>query len=195
LAQLGLLLRYHERPSVLALLGVAACGLVGWFAQPLVMALLSPLLLIYYLSAAHRHSFWWHLPLVLGLAVAVGAKALWVQDWVTYWWVRATPCLEGQETQVGLWEPSVWGDHVDRALAVAAAVLGGVGAFVLYLSGRRPAARLLGLGTVGLFALVVAGLRSHVLYRLGACQLLPAALLFASLPAAFAVAWVLGRLR
>jgi hypothetical protein len=196
LAQLGLLLRYHERPGVLALFGLTACGLVGWFAQPLFMALLSPLLLIYYLSAAHRHAFWWHLPLVLGLAVAVGANAFWLQDWVSYWWVRVTPCLEAQETRpaADLWEPAVWGDRIDRGLALATAALGVVGAVLLYASGRRPAARLLGLGTMGLFALVVAGQRSHVLNRLGASQLLPAGLLFASVPAAFAVAWVLGRL-
>lgn len=198
LAQLGLLLRYHERPGVLALVGVLACGLVGWFAQPLFMALLAPLLLVYYLSAAHRHPLWWHLPLALGLAAGVVVNAFWLRDWVTFWWLRVPPSTEGLETPAsvaGLWQSAIWGDRLDRAMAVAMAGLGVAGTVILYLSGRRPAARLLGLGTTGLFALIVAGMRSHVLDRLGATQLLPAALLFASLPAAFAVAWALGRLR
>jgi hypothetical protein len=69
------------------------------------------------------------------------------------------------------------------------------GSVVLYLTGRRAAARLVGLGALGLLALVVAGLRSHVLDRLGTAQLLVPALLFASVPAAFGVTWVLEQLR
>src|SRR5262249_2967139 len=153
----------------------------------LFMAVLSPLMLVYYLSTAHRHPLWWHLPLVGGLAVAVGVNAFWLQDWVSYWWIRVPPCVEGQEAAAGLcglWESHVGGERLERGLVVATAVLGLGGAVALYLSGSRPQARLLGLGTLALFALVVAGLRSHVLGRLGACQLLPAALLYASPPAA-----------
>src|SRR5262249_60436268 len=63
LAQLGLLLRYHERPGVLSLLGVVGCGLTAWFAQPLFMVLLTPVFLIYHLGVAHRRWLWCDLPL------------------------------------------------------------------------------------------------------------------------------------
>jgi hypothetical protein len=198
LAQLGLLLRYHERPGVLSLAGVVGCGLVAWFAQPLFMVLLAPVFLIYYLGVAHRHSLWWHLPLVAGLTVAVALNAFWLQDWLTYWYVRIPICAEEQATLPGIagaWASPVWGEGIDRTLVAVTAALGVAGTVVLYATGSRPAARVLCLATVGLFALVGAGLRSHFLGRLGTGQLLPAALLFASLPAAFAVAWAMSRFR
>src|SRR5262249_12051214 len=178
--------------------GVVGCGLTAWFAQPLFMVLLTPVFLIYHLGVAHRHSLWWHLPLVIGLTVAVALNAFWLQDWLTYWWIRVPICAEEQATLPGIagaWASPVWGEGIDRALVAVTAALGVAGTVMLYATGRRPAARVLGLASVGLFALVFVGLRSRFMGRLGACQLLPAALLFASLPAAFAVAWVIGRFR
>jgi hypothetical protein len=132
------------------------------------------------------------------MAVAVGLNAFWLQDWLTFWYVRVPICAEEQAVPPGLCgalASPVWGEGVGRALVAATAALGVVGTGLLYATDRRPAARALGMATVGLFALVAAGLRSHFLGRLGACQLLPAALLFASLPAAFALGWAAGRCR
>jgi hypothetical protein len=195
LAQAGLLLRYHVRVCVLGLIGVVLCGLAGWFAQPLLMALLSPLFLIYYLSAGPRHRLAWHVPLLVGLVIAVAGNAFWLIDWVGYWWVRVPPDLELAGTRPALWDSPLWGSGADRLVVVLMACLAVAGSVILYLSGRRPAARLVGLGTVELLGLVLAGTRSHVLDRLGACQLLVPALLFASIPAAFALAWALHQLR
>ncbi len=198
LTQGGLLLRYHHHVCVLGLLGVVVCGLGGWFSQPLLMVLLSPLFLVYYLSAGPRHRLAWHVPLLGGLAVGMAGNAFWLCDWVNYWWVRVPPEAEESATRPGLaalWESSLWGNEFDRAFVVVLAGLALAGFVLLYLTGRRAAARFAGLGALGLFALVVAGTRFHFLGRLGACQLLGPALLFASVPAAFALAWLLEQSR
>jgi hypothetical protein len=197
LAQAGLLLRWHACAGLLGLAGVVLCGLAGWFAQPLLMLVLSPLFLVYYVSAGPRHRLAWHLPLLGGLLAGVAGNAFWLCDWVSYWWVRVPPGLEAG-THPGLaelWDAPLWGSSADRIFVVLVAALAVVGCAALYRNGARLAARLVGLAVLGLFALVVAGTRSHVLGRLGACQLLVPALLFASVPAAFAVAWALERLR
>src|SRR6185437_7244802 len=40
LAQAGLLIRYHNDPGPLSWLGIVAASLLGWFAHPLVLALM-----------------------------------------------------------------------------------------------------------------------------------------------------------
>jgi hypothetical protein len=198
LAQAGLLLRFHARPGLLVLAGVVLCGLAGWFAQPLFMALLTPLFLVYYFSAGPRHRLWWHAGLLGGLLIAVAGNLFFLCDWVSYWWVRVPPGLEEPASRTGLsglLNSPLWGAGLDRFFILLVAALAFGGTVLLYLSGRRAAARLVGLGALGLFTLVVAGLRSHVLDRLGTGQLLVPGLLFASVPAAFGVTWVLGQLR
>ena len=50
LAQTGLLLRYHRAPGPLSAAGVALAAFLGWFADPLLMLLSAPLLLLYYFT-------------------------------------------------------------------------------------------------------------------------------------------------
>src|SRR5215469_1597768 len=71
LAQAGLLLHYHHSPGPLGLLGVVATAFLGWFAHPLLLILLLPLFLIYYLSVGTRHRLVWHASLLGGLVLAV----------------------------------------------------------------------------------------------------------------------------
>ena len=59
-----------------------------------VLLLLLPLHLLYYLSAGARHRFAWHLPLLLGLVLALAANAFWLYDWVGFWWIRVPPSLD-----------------------------------------------------------------------------------------------------
>jgi hypothetical protein len=191
-AQAGFLLRYHTEPGPLALFGVVATSLLGWFAHPLVFGLLLPLFLIYYLSVGTRHRLAWHGALLGGLLAAVGANAFWLIDWVGYWWIRVPARLEAplltQHTLAALWQAPLWGGPADRALdcGLLAAAAGGV---VLFNQrGRRAAARLFGLGAVGFLVLVAVGLTWGPLGRYSADYLLLPALLFAVVPAAHAAA-------
>ena len=94
LGQAGLLIRFDRSPGFLTWLGVLLLGYFGWFANPVLMALLLPLGLVYYLSVGARHGLFWHLSLLLGLAGAVAINAFWLIDWVQYWWIRAP--LQGE---------------------------------------------------------------------------------------------------
>jgi hypothetical protein len=199
LAQVGLLIRYHHAPGPLSLLGVVTTSLMGWFAQPLLFALLLPLFLVYYLSVGTRHRLAWHVALLGGLAVAAGANAFWLADWVEYWWIREplrpdTPLL-AHRTFHTLWDAPLWGCPVDRAVAVGLVVAAALGV-LLYNEGRqRATARLLGLGWGGLLVLAVGGIAHESLARLGTAHLLVPALLFAALPAAHALTEVAGLAR
>jgi hypothetical protein len=198
LAQGGLLVRYHRAPGVAALAGVVVTGFVAWFAHPLLAALVLPLLLAYYFTIGHRHRLAWHIPLFSGLVAALAANSFWLYDLVAYWWIRVPTrggSLTAPATLLAWWHAPIWGDGFDRALIVLLVVAGAVGLVVLHAGGQRATARLFGLGAFGLLALAVAGLRWQALARLGGGQLLVPALLFASVPAALALASGLSRLR
>jgi hypothetical protein len=191
LAQAGLLIRYHNDPGLLNWTGVVAAAVLGWFAHPLLMLLLLPLFLIYYLSVGTRHRLAWHLALLGGLLVAAGLNSFWLIDWIGNWWIRMPPPLEtpllADPTLQSLWEAPLWGGPVDKALACGLVLAASVGVLLHNKSGQRATARLLGLAWVGFLALSVAGLLSEPLGRFGAHRLLTAALLFAALPAAHAL--------
>ncbi len=196
--QAGLLVRYHDRPGTLSLLGAVFAGLAGWFAHPLLMILLLPSFLLYYLAAGQRHSVGWHIPLFAGLFLAVAANSFWLRDLVSFWWVRVPPDLDtplASKTFAGLWRSALWGDAFDRAVGVAILAVSLVGLARLYKTGERPAAYLFFAAGVGAFALSLAGLMSDVMGRLGASQLIVPALLFACVPSACALAWMLQRVR
>lgn len=192
LVQAGLLLRYHRDPGPLSWLGVVAASLLGWFAHPLLMALMLPLFLIYYLSVGTRHRLAWHLALLGGLLASLGVNTFWLIDWVSYWWIRVPPHREtpllSEPTLRNLWESAFWGGPMDRGLICVLAAAGAIGVLFLNQKGQRAAARLLGLSAAGFLALSVAGLTWEPLGRFGAPNLLVPALLFAALPAAHALA-------
>ncbi len=191
LAQAGLLIRYHADPGLLNWLGVVGMALLGWFAHPLLMILALPLFLIYYLSVGTRHRLAWHLALLGGLLAAIGINGFWLIDWVGYWWIRVPPHLETpllrEPTLAAVWDAPLWGGPVDKFLACGLAAAATAGVVLFNESSQRATARLFGLAWVGLLALAVAGLMWEPLGRFGAAQLLVPALLFATLPAAYAV--------
>ncbi|HXG10974.1 MAG TPA: hypothetical protein VNK04_14535 [Gemmataceae bacterium] len=191
LAQAGLLVRFDQTPSVGGWLGLVLTGGLGWFAQPLFVALLLPLFLAYYFSVGGRHSLVWHFALLAGQAGAVAGNAFWLSDWIGYWWIRAPLAHEARllphRTLQTLWEAPFWGGPADRALAVALIALAAAGAWLFNHRRQRQAARLLGLGLAGLLFLAVAGAAWEPLGRFGTSRLLPAALLFAAPPAAYAL--------
>jgi hypothetical protein len=195
LAQAGLLIRYHFAPGPLTLIGVVVTGLLGWFAHPLLLALLLPLFLVYYLSAGTRHRLPWHLPLLGGLLAALAGNAFWLIDWVSYWWIRVPLRIESpllaHRTLRSFWEAPLWGGLADKVLACVLVGTASVGVVLFNGSCQRATARLLGLGWAGFLLLAALGIAWEPLGRLGAAQLLIPALLFAALPAAHALAWAL----
>jgi hypothetical protein len=196
LAQFGLLLRFDRAPGFVSWLGLLATGYLGWFAHPLFFAVLLPLALIYYLTVGCRHRLLWHLALLAGLAGAVAGNYFWLRDWVAYWWLRspleAAGVLLPHRTFHTLWAAPLWGEPMDRAIAVLLIVAAFGGVVRLNLARRRAAARLLGLGALAFLALALAGVAWEPLGRFGTSRLLTAALLFAAVPAAHAFAGVVG---
>ncbi len=191
LVQAGLLIRYHRDPGPLSGLGVAVAALLGWFAHPLLMALLCPLFLIYYLSVGTRHRLAWHLALWGGLLGALAANAFWLIDWLNYWWIRVPPHLEmpllAEPTLGKVWQSSFWGGPVDKVLACVLVIAAAAGVLLYNQTGQRATARLLGLAWAGFLTLSVLGLTWEPLGRFGALRLLIPALLFAALAAAHAL--------
>ena len=198
LAQLGFLVHYHRAPGVFALMGVVVSGLVAWLAHPLLAGLLLPLILLFYFSVAARHRLGWHVPLFVGLLLAVAGNAFWLFDWVSYWWIlvpaTADAPLPASRTLSAFWELPLWGDGAERLLMAAFVAASLVGVGVLHRR-RRQGAVLLGPAVVGLLALAVVGSCREPFARMGAANLLAPALLYAALPAGAAVVWGMGLMR
>jgi|SRR5579875_3056537 hypothetical protein len=216
LGQAGLLIRYHNDPGPLSWLGVSTTALLGWFAHPLLLTLMMPLFLVYYLSVGARHRLAWHLALLSGLLAAIAVNSFWLIDWIDYWWIRVPPPPGGPslggtgrspvEWLTGaiaknIWASSFWGGPIDKALACMLMAAAAIGVLLYNQSGQRATARLLGLSWAGFLALSVTGLLWEPLGRFGTPRLLAPALLFAALPAAHALAllatlswrWRIGR--
>jgi hypothetical protein len=191
LAGTGLLVAYHRAPGFWSWTGLLASGCIGLFAQPLLVTVLFPLYLVYYLSVGAKHRLAWHVALFATLAGGLAANSFWLFDWVSYLWLRSPlrgdiPVLP-HRTFHTLWAAPLWGDGLDRALAGILIGAASVGVGVLNQTNQRPAARLLGLGTLGFLPLAAAGLAWEPLGRIGTPRLLVPALWFAVVPAAHAI--------
>jgi hypothetical protein len=91
----GLLIRLHVAPAVRPWLAFVFAGALGWFADPLLYPLLlTPLILVYYLSVGVRHGALWHIALAGAAALGLAANSFWLLDWVDFWWLRS-PLLPG----------------------------------------------------------------------------------------------------
>jgi hypothetical protein len=191
LLSVGMLLRFHQAPGPLAWLGLLIGMSIGCLAHPLFFfTLLLAVLLVYYLSVGTRHGLAWHTCLLTVLAGGVGLNLFWLIDWVKYWWVLL-PLPTGERllphrTLRAFWEAPLWGGLADRSVALALLAGGLVGLVIFNQSRQRPAARLLGIGAVGLLILALLGIACEPAGRVGAMKLLVPALWFATIPAAFA---------
>jgi hypothetical protein len=188
LLQAGLLVRYHRFPTLAAWLALLFASCLGWFGEPLLFALVLPLLLIYYLSVGARHRLIWHIGLFAGAAGGILANGYWMIDWLSCWWVRAplraeTPLLS-HHTFHTFWAAPLWGSEADRLLAASLIGLGMVGIWILNETQQRPAARLLGFGALGFLGLAIAGGGCEALADLGTTRFLVPGLWLVSLPAA-----------
>jgi hypothetical protein len=196
----ALLVRLDRQPGLTAWVGLLASSAVGWFAQPLLFGVLAiPLLLIYYLTAGVRHGPFWHATFLAALAGGMAANSFWLVDWFNYWWVLnpvpTTNTTLARLTFQAIWLTPLWGESIDRALAIALFGLGVVGLAIFNQNKGRASARLLGLGGGGLLVLALAGLSWEPLERLGTSRLLVPALWFATLPTTCTAAWCFGLLR
>ncbi|MCI0682915.1 MAG: hypothetical protein L0Y71_12500 [Gemmataceae bacterium] len=196
LAHVGSLVRFDREPGLWAWLGVLVTGALGWFAQPLLLPIALPLLLLYYLCAGVRHPHWqWHVALLAAQLGTVAVNLPWLLDWVSYWWLRLPlPDAAGllpHRTLQTVWDAPIWGGAPERALALSLFGSALVGIVLLYLSRQRPTARLLLLGTLGLLALALLGISWEPLGLLGTQAMFAPALWFAAIPAAFAWTWLL----
>jgi hypothetical protein len=193
--QFGLLVRYHNKPGPASLVGIVAAGVLGWFAHPLLLALLLPLFMIYYLTVGTRHPWFWHAGLLPGFLAAVAANAFWLLDILQHWWILLPLQIDmvrlPHRTFTTVWNAPLWGPPLDRALGCAVLLLAAAGAIVHNQTKQRPAARLFGLAFAGFFLLATASLLEETTGRLGAARLLAPALLFAALPAGHGAAEVL----
>jgi hypothetical protein len=189
----GSLIQFHRLSSVRAWLGLVLSGCLGWLANPLFFAALIPLVLLYYLSVGARHdALGWHAALIAGLLAGVAVNSFWLIDWVKYWWIRVPQeigdSILPHRTFQTIWNAPLWGDAIDRSLAVGLFGLAFAGVVFLNQDKQRPAARLLGLGYLGFLALTILGIASESLGRLGTARLLVPALWLAVVPAAHALA-------
>ncbi|MFQ3592706.1 MAG: hypothetical protein SNJ82_05870, partial [Gemmataceae bacterium] len=197
--QAGLLVRYHDKPAVLPLIGLGLAGLLGWFAHPLLMLLMIPPTLLYYLVVGPQHRLLWHVPLFGTLLLALLANAFWLSDLIRFWWVRVVPELDtplaDRLTLGAILRSELWGDAFDRGLCFVMLGLASLGLVVMHRSGQAVGSRLIGVSMGGMFLLAVVGLLYDPLGRLGAAQLIVPALLLACLPVACLSAWILDSLR
>jgi hypothetical protein len=199
-AHAGLLVRFDRKPSVTSWLGLLLTGTAGWFAHPILLLVLVPLVLIYYLSAGVRHcSLTWHLALLGGQAGGVALNAPWLRDFIVNWWICSplprSDDLLPHRTPRTVWDAPLWGGTADRALVVALLAAGFTGIVIFNQRGQRGTARLLGLGAGGLLLLAVLGICWDNLGRIGTTSLLAPALWFAAIAAAYACAQVALALR
>jgi hypothetical protein len=179
----GLLIRFHRKPGGRAWGGLLLSGFVGYLFHPLLLVLMLPLFLIYYLSVGARHRMVWSVLLLGGWFLAIGANYFWLHDWVRYWWLLVPPSpgelLLPHRTFSTLWHSSLWGDAADRTLTMVLMLLAFVGAGIFNQSSQRATARFFGLGSLVMFLLAVGGVLNGEMGRLGATVLLIPALFFA----------------
>jgi len=198
LAHAAMLIRFHRLPGTVSWFGMWLTASLVWFFQPLLFPIALLLLLSFYLCVGARHSsFTWHGTLFLAQGTATLVNLPWLIDWVSYWWLRAplpvSTVVLPHRTFATLWNAPLWGEPVDRALALF--ILGSslLGLVVLHYQ-QRLAARLLALGTLSLLVLAFLGISWEPLGQMGTSGLFLPALWFAALPAAHAWLWLFGRL-
>lgn len=192
LANVGLLLRFHRQPGVLSWFGLVFTAWLGWFAQPMLFPIALPLFLLFYLHVGHQHtSLSWHLSLLAGELLSLGLSATWLIDWVMFWWLRSPSPVGGgiltHRTLYTIWNAPLWGGPAYRTLGLFIFASAFVGVLILPRS-QRAMARLVSMGSSGLFLLAFLGISWEPLGSLGTAGLLAPALWFACLPAAHA--WV-----
>jgi hypothetical protein len=195
MAFVSALISFDRRPRVRSWVGLVVVGALGWFIHQLLAILLIPVVLVYYLSVGVRHRLAWHAALAACLAAPLAFNSFWLPSWLSSWWmhlpVQFDADLPIHHTPHTFWEAALWGDRIDRSVGAFIFGLCAIGLAILNQTNRRAAARVLGLGAVGFLLLSLVGMAWRALGRLGTTQLYLPALLFATIPAVYALVYVL----
>jgi hypothetical protein len=185
------LIAFDRSPRIRIWLGLLLAGSAVWFTHQLLALLLSPVVLVYYLSVGAKHRTAWHLALAGSVLAALLVNGFWLPSWFTSWWMHLPIQFEGDlplhHTLHTLWDSPVWGDSVDRLLAALIFGFCAIGLVLLNEFNRRAAARTLGIGAIGFLMLSLGGTAWRPLGRLGSSQLYLPALWFGMLPAVYAL--------
>jgi hypothetical protein len=188
LCDLAFLIGFDRAPRLGYWVGMAVTGTAGIYANPSIFLVLVPVFLIYYLIAGPRHGMGWHISLFLAAALSIGSNAFWLMDWFLSWWIHlplAFPSdLLTHRTLRSLWETSLWGTQVDRALTLGILIAGLIGAFAWGLEGRKVAARVIGLACALFLLLALGGVSWPPLARFGTERMVVGSLMLAAIPAA-----------
>ncbi len=150
-----------------------------------------PLVLIYYLSVGTRHGLFWHGALFTGLLGGIALNAYWLMDWVANWWLRnplpSSAFVLPHRTFSTIWNSPIWGSCSDRGLIVALMGLAIAGVILLNSRRQRAAARLMGMGSAGLFLLSLAGITNESIARISGSVVFIPSLFLMVIPAAYAI--------
>jgi hypothetical protein len=191
MCQFAFLIKLHQRPSLTAWMGVLLSTALSWFAHPLITGLTLPLILVYYMSVGPRHVLFWHGALFTALTGGILANGFWLMDWATHWWLRnplpTSTFVLPHRTFSTLWNAPIWGSCGNRAFAVALMSLALVGNIVFNCRRERATARLMGLGSLGLLLLALAGIANEFIAKLSGSLVFVPSLFLMVLPAAFAI--------
>jgi hypothetical protein len=190
-AFVGLLLAFDRAPRLYAWIGLLLTATFGWFTHPFLFLLLFPLLLIYYLGVGPRHRLGWHAAFFGVLASAPGLNLFWLAGWMQSWWLRLPVQFDNSSlphrTWRTFWDAACWGNPADRALTAVLVLAAAAGVIIWNETRQRTTARVVGLGTIGLALLTLAGMAWPAIGRFGTNQLLLPALWFAIPAAVFAL--------
>lgn len=143
------LIRFERMPGIDSWLIMTLFISLGWCMQPFLMVGFFPFLLLYYLWVATKQSLIWHLAIAATLLVAFGVNYVWLFDWGRNLWLYL-PFGGNLPTPAAVWPAiaSYWTSLLPRdPVSVGICVAGFVGLLAL-LAVNRPAAWLLGLGTM-----------------------------------------------
>jgi hypothetical protein len=180
LLHLAAWVRYERQPGSGAWLSLFLTATFGWWVQPALWLLGTPLWGAFYLRTAPRHPLSWHLGLLAALGLALLCNGEPLTDWVRHWWIRHDD--RPVRTALEAWdEAGAAGWWVQGVVAA-----GGVGVWRLGVRGRRRAAWLFGFALLGV--LLVGFAAAWGRWRLGPTprQLWLLAGSLAVVPAAFA---------
>src|SRR5262245_57695228 len=189
---LSWLARYGRTPGPAEWLVLTASAAVGWYMQPLLMAGVVALALLFHLWMFRGVRFAWHLGLLSANVFGLAANAFWLSEWVVH--LRMYVPYGGAEAPGSLWPAALqeWeaflpNDPVDLVVC-------GLGLIGLFVLGRHNsmAAGLLAVGAIGNMAAGGAGRLWPVVAEVGAQKALIVGVWCAAIPCSYTLAALVG---
>jgi hypothetical protein len=187
--------RFERHPGIESWTMMTLFATLAWYTQPLLVIGFLPFLLLYYLWVATQQGPIWHLAIAAAAVLSFGLNAGWLIEWTRYLWLYLP--TDGQLPQPAPFWPTVaaqWTKLIPNdPFVVGIAAVGLVG-LLMMLKTNRPAAWLLGVGTLKYVAASSAGKFWPVLNEFGAEKLLLIAAWALTMPCALVLTNVAVRL-